>query len=75
MFDTGTGVSLLADYLVTAGILEGSTPPGVGTAIAGILYVEKGLMNYVADGCGAKLNVYITMVPAPTAGFHYWDSQ
>lgn len=67
LFDVGAGLSALADALVSWGALEASTPPGVGTAIAGVLLVEKGIINYFADGCGVKVTVYFTNVPSGIA--------
>lgn len=74
MFDMGAGVSALTDALVSWGVLESSTPPGVGTAIAGVLLVEKGLINYFSDGCGVKISVYFVTVPT-TIGFQTVESQ
>jgi hypothetical protein len=67
LFDVGTGLSALADALVSWGVLEGSTPPGVGTAIAAVLLIEKGLINYYANGCGVKVTIYFTTVPSAIA--------
>lgn len=63
LFDIGAGVSALAEALVTWGVIESSTPPGVGVAIAGVLLIEKGLINFFADGCGVKLTIYTTSTP------------
>lgn len=59
MMDMGAGVSALADALKKWAVLEAETPPGVGTAIASVLLVEKGLINYHADGCGVKITVHL----------------
>lgn len=67
LFDIGAGVSAIEEALVEYGVLEGSTPPGVGIAIAGVLLVEKGLINYFANGCGVKISVYFTAVPTAMA--------
>lgn len=73
MFDIGAGASALADALVAWGVLEASTPPGIGTAIAGVLLIEKGLINYYADGCGVKITIY--MINIPTVAFETIESQ
>jgi hypothetical protein len=76
LFDVGAGVSALADALVAWGVLESSTPPGVGTAIAGVLLIEKGLINYFADGCGVKITVYMsTLAPPYNVAFQTINSQ
>lgn len=74
LFDVGTGVSALVEALVAYGVLESSTPPGLGAAIAGILLIEKGLINYFANGCGVKISIYFTNVPT-TIGFQTVSSQ
>jgi hypothetical protein len=74
LFDIGAGVSALADALVAWGVLEGSTPPGVGTAIAAVLLIEKGLINYHADGCGVKISIYFSSIPT-TIAFQTVSSQ
>lgn len=74
LFDIGAGVSAIADALATYGVLETSTPPGVGLAIAGVLYIEKGLINYFADGCGVKISIYFSSVPG-TIAFQTVSSQ
>lgn len=67
LFDIGAGVSAIADALVAWGVLEANTPPGLGTLIAGVLLVEKGLINYYANGCGVKITIYITTYPYSVA--------
>lgn len=67
MFDAGAGLSAIADALVAWGVLESSTPPGVGSAIAGVLLIEKAIINYKADGCGVKISIYFTTVPTAIA--------
>lgn len=74
LFDMGAGISALADALVAWGVLEASTPPGVGTAIAGVLLVEKGIINWYADGCGVKISIYFSNVPG-TIAFQRVESQ
>lgn len=73
LFDAGSGVGALYEALLRWGVIEAHTPPGVGAAIAGILWIEKSLINWYADGCGVHITVYDVTVPP--VSFHEMESQ
>lgn len=75
LFDIGAGVSALADALVAWGVIEASTPPGAGLAIASFLWVEKGRINYHANGCGVEIHLYFTDLPEYNVGYQNIKSQ
>ena len=61
LFEIGAGISTIVELLGRWGIIEASTPPGVGILLAGVLVVERGVINFYADGCGVKLTLYVPM--------------
>lgn len=55
----GGGAAAILKFLAGEGIkLEAATPPGVGTAIAGVIAIQLGAIKLANRGCGVKLDFY-----------------